>query len=214
MWPTRSPARRIRMRGGALPLQAVLAWTRLGLGAQARGVVAGEQEPRRSLGLARRHEQGRRAGQARADLRGARRAMARRRRARAHRSPARPRQGLLRHDHRGDAPLLALPAPPRVRAPDRRGDHRDRPAAVDRRARPRGVCLSRSTIAKHVSVASGIYAWASAPSRRLVPRNPLRPVELPPNDEKPRLRVALAPEAAALLAALQPEDRLPYPIAV
>ena len=70
--------------------------------------------------------------------------------------------------------------------------------------------LSRSTIAKHVSVASGIYAWASAPSRRLVPRNPLRLVELPPNDEKPRLRVALAPEAAALLAALEPEDRLAY----
>jgi integrase len=73
--------------------------------------------------------------------------------------------------------------------------------------------LSRSTIAKHVSVASGIYAWASAPSRRLVQRNPLRLVELPPNDEKPRLRVALAPEAAALLAALEPEDRLPYAIA-
>src|SRR3954447_12434745 len=73
--------------------------------------------------------------------------------------------------------------------------------------------LSRSTIAKHVSVASGIYAWASAPSRRLVPRNPLRLVELPPNDEKPQLRVALAPEAAALLAALEPEDRLPYAIA-
>src|SRR4051812_40105792 len=73
--------------------------------------------------------------------------------------------------------------------------------------------LSRSTIAKHVSVASGIYAWASVPSRRLVPRNPLRLVELPPNDEKPRLRVALAPEAAALLSALEPEDRLPYAIA-
>jgi site-specific recombinase XerD len=73
--------------------------------------------------------------------------------------------------------------------------------------------LSRSTIAKHVSVASGIYAWAAAPSRRLVPRNPLRLVELPPNDEKPRLRVAPAPEAAHLLAALEPEDRLPYPIA-
>lgn len=73
--------------------------------------------------------------------------------------------------------------------------------------------LSRSTIAKHIAVASGIYAWASALSRRLVPRNPLRLVELPPNDEKPRLRVALAPEAAALLAALEPEDRLPYAIA-
>jgi integrase len=73
--------------------------------------------------------------------------------------------------------------------------------------------LSRPTIAKHVSVASRIYAWASAPSRRMVPRNPLRLVEHPPNDEKPRLRVALAPEAAALLAALEPEDRLPYAIA-
>src|SRR3954447_12120754 len=73
--------------------------------------------------------------------------------------------------------------------------------------------LSRSTITTHVSVASGIYAWASGPSRRLAPRNPLRLVELPPNDEKPRLRVALAPEAAALLAALEPEDRLPYAIA-
>ena len=38
-------------------------------------------------------------------------------------------------------------------------------------------------------------------------------VELPPNDEKPRMRVALAPEAAALLAALEPEDRLAYAIA-
>ncbi len=73
--------------------------------------------------------------------------------------------------------------------------------------------LSRSTIAKHVSLASNIYAWASAPSRRLVARNPLRLVELPPNDEKPRLRVALAPEAARLLAVLEPEDRLPYAIA-
>jgi integrase len=73
--------------------------------------------------------------------------------------------------------------------------------------------LSRSTIAKHVSLASNIYAWASAPSRRLVRRNPLRLVELPPNDEQPRLRVALAPEAAQLLAALEPEDRLPYAIA-
>ena len=73
--------------------------------------------------------------------------------------------------------------------------------------------LSRSAIAKHVSLASNIYAWASAPSRRLVARNPLRLVELPPNDEKPRLRVALAPEAARLLAVLEPEDRLPYAIA-
>src|SRR4051812_31162713 len=32
--------------------------------------------------------------------------------------------------------------------------------------------LTRSTIAKHISVASDIYAWAAAPSRRLVSRNP------------------------------------------
>jgi integrase len=73
--------------------------------------------------------------------------------------------------------------------------------------------LSRSTIAKHVAVASGIYEWASAPSRRLTMGNPLRQVELPPNDERPRMRVALAPEAAALLAALEPEDQVPYAIA-
>jgi hypothetical protein len=73
--------------------------------------------------------------------------------------------------------------------------------------------LSRSSIAQLVSLASGIYAWAAAPSRRLVERNPLRLVELPPNDEKPRMRVALAPEAAALLAALDPEDQLPYALA-
>jgi integrase len=83
-------------------------------------------------------------------------------------------------------------------------------AWIDKLAR-RG--LARSTIAKHISVASDIYAWAAAPSRRLVSRNPLRLVELPPNDEKPRLRVALAPEAAQLLAALDPEDRVPYAIA-
>src|SRR3954454_21283066 len=73
--------------------------------------------------------------------------------------------------------------------------------------------LSRSSIAQLISLASGIYAWAAAPSRRLVERNPLRLVELPPNDEKPRLPVAFAPEAPALLAALDPEDRVPYAIA-
>src|SRR4051812_30268341 len=73
--------------------------------------------------------------------------------------------------------------------------------------------LSRSRIANHVAVASSIYAWALSPSRRFVTRNPLRMVELPPNDEKPRLRVALVPEAEHLLAALSPEDRVPYAIA-
>jgi hypothetical protein len=51
--------------------------------------------------------------------------------------------------------------------------------------------LSRSRIASHVAVASAIYAWALTPSRRFVTRNPLRLVELPPNDQKPRLGGAL-----------------------
>jgi integrase len=76
--------------------------------------------------------------------------------------------------------------------------------------------LSRSRIANHVAVASAIYAWASRPTRRAltgVHRNPLLAVELPANDEKPRLRVALPAEAAQLLAALGEDDRVPYAIA-
>ena len=73
--------------------------------------------------------------------------------------------------------------------------------------------LSRSRITTHVAVASAIYAWAIVPSRQLATRNPLRLVELPPNDEKPRLRVAFAPEAEQLLEALAPKDAVPYAIA-
>ena len=73
--------------------------------------------------------------------------------------------------------------------------------------------LSRSRIANHVAVISSIYTWALSPSRRFVTRNPMRMVELPPNDEKSRLRVALVPEAEQLLAALTPEDRVPYALA-
>jgi integrase len=73
--------------------------------------------------------------------------------------------------------------------------------------------LSRSRIASHLAVASAIYSWALTPSRRFVSRNPLRLVELPPNNEKPRLRVAFAPEAAQLLAALEPADAVPYAVA-
>jgi hypothetical protein len=69
--------------------------------------------------------------------------------------------------------------------------------------------LSRSRISTLVAVASAIYAWAMTPTRRYASRNPLRLVELPPNDERPRLRVAFASEAEQLLAALDPEDALP-----
>jgi integrase len=73
--------------------------------------------------------------------------------------------------------------------------------------------LSRARIANHVAVASAIYSWAARPNRRLVPRNPLCDVELPANDEKPRTRVAPHDEARRLLAALRPEDRVPYALA-
>ena len=73
--------------------------------------------------------------------------------------------------------------------------------------------LSRSRIANHLAVARAIYGWASRPTRRLVPRNTLTGIELPPNDENPRTRVADAEEAAALLEALEPADRVAYALA-
>lgn len=66
--------------------------------------------------------------------------------------------------------------------------------------------LSRSRISTLVAVASAIDAWAITPTRRHASRNPLRLIELPPDEERPRLRVAFASEAEQLLAALEPED--------
>jgi hypothetical protein len=87
--------------------------------------------------------------------------MARRRRTRAHR--AAPRQGVLRHDDRRDAPLWRYRLLPEfgLRIADEISEI-DWQRWIDSLARDG---LSRSTIAKHVSVASGVYAWASAPSR-------------------------------------------------
>lgn len=73
--------------------------------------------------------------------------------------------------------------------------------------------LSRSRIANHLAVVSAIYGWASRATRALVPRNPVVTVELPPNDEKPRERVATAEAAALLLGALHPGDAVPYALA-
>lgn len=81
---------------------------------------------------------------------------------------------------------------------------------VDRMAREG---LSRSRIANHLAVVSAIYGWASRATRRLVPHNPTLTVELPPTDSKPRERVADADEAARLLAALAPDDAVPYALA-
>jgi hypothetical protein len=54
--------------------------------------------------------------------------------------------------------------------------------------------LSRSRIANDVAVASPMYAWVPVPQSPSRDSNSLRMVELPPNDEKPRLRVALQPQ--------------------
>lgn len=73
--------------------------------------------------------------------------------------------------------------------------------------------LSRSRIATHLAVSSAIYGWGSRATRGLVSRNPIKAVELPPNDERKRERVATAEEAAELLAALPDDVRVPYAIA-
>jgi len=73
--------------------------------------------------------------------------------------------------------------------------------------------LSRSRIANHLAVVSAIYGWASRATRKIVPSNPTVSVEMPPNDEVRRERVATADHAAALLAALGEADRVPYAIA-
>ena len=91
-------------------------------------------------------------------------------------------------------------------------DDREWQTWVDRLSRE-GLSLSLSRIANHLAVARAIYGWASRPTRRLVERNPLLGIELPPNDEKPRTRVANADEAAALIAALDPADMVPYALA-
>ena len=91
-------------------------------------------------------------------------------------------------------------------------DHRGRLAALGRPAQRRRGSRGRGSRTS-VSVVSAIYGWASRPTRRLVPRNPMRGVELPPNDEKPRTRVAPLEEAEQLLAALEPDDRVPYALA-
>jgi integrase len=78
----------------------------------------------------------------------------------------------------------------------------------------RDAGLSRSRIANLLAVASAIYGWAARPTRKLVARNPVRLVELPTRDEKPRIRIASVIEAERLLAVLRPDDAVPYAIAM
>ncbi len=89
-------------------------------------------------------------------------------------------------------------------------DERQWQAWVDRQSR-KG--LSRSRIANLLAVVSAVYGWGSRSTRLLVPRNPTLLVELPPNDEVARERVATADEAARLLAALTADVAVPYALA-
>jgi hypothetical protein len=96
----------------------------------------------------------------------------------AHRTSEGPREA-LHSDHRPrlHAVLSQLSAPG-VRAVSRRRHRRGRVADVGRSPQPRGALPVADHA--HVAVASAIYAWAIAPSRRHAERNPLRLVELPP----------------------------------
>jgi hypothetical protein len=71
---------------------------------------------------------------------------------------------VLRHDDRVDAPPLAIQGAPGVRRPFR-GEltEVDWQRWIDQLTRQG---LSRWSIAQLISLASGIYAWAAAPSRR------------------------------------------------
>ena len=99
---------------------------------------------------------------------------------------------------------------PGVRRPPCERDRRPRVAAwVDRLSREG---LSRSRIANHLAVARAIYGWASRPTRRLVERNPLAGIELPPNDEKPGTEspTRMRPRRSSLP---DPADAVPYALA-
>ena len=147
-------------------------------------------------------------------LRGARRPVARRRRAGPHRPAPRPRQAVLRDDDRRRcAARWQYHVLPGVRPAGSPSEITEIDwQTLDRPARPRGprrARRSRSTSRSPRTSTPGRPRRAAASSRATRSGSS----SSRPNDEKPRLRVALAPEAAALLAALEPEDRLPYAIA-
>lgn len=76
-----------------------------------------------------------------------------------------------------------------------------------------GRTHSRSTCNGVLAVVRAIYGWAAQPTRRLVPDNPVRYVELKINDAVPRDLVLTLEEIGAMLGALSPADALPYAIA-
>lgn len=72
--------------------------------------------------------------------------------------------------------------------------------------------LSGSRVRSAVNALRTLYAWAI--TREIVHASPITGVQLPAMDETPRDRVAAPDEAAALLAALAPDDRLPLALAL
>lgn len=75
--------------------------------------------------------------------------------------------------------------------------------------------LSHNTIQVVMNGVRAVYRWACAPSRRLLPLNETRGVEMPAKDEKRRDRIATPAEARLLLGALsQPCDVLDFGLAL
>lgn len=71
--------------------------------------------------------------------------------------------------------------------------------------------LSSSRIGSIINSARSLYRWAE--DREMIADNDLGKVRLPANDSVERDRVATPGEFAALLAALEPADALPYALA-
>jgi integrase len=75
--------------------------------------------------------------------------------------------------------------------------------------------LKRNTLQTIFNAVRALYRWACAPSRRLLPLNATRGVELPAKDEVRRDRIASPAEAQRLLGALsEPCDRLDFALAL
>ena len=110
------------------------------------------------------------------------------------------------------APLAgATRAAPGVRATARRRDHRDRVAAWIDQLSPRGpVALAHRQPSRS---RSAIYAWAPRPAAGSSRATRCAWSSCRRTTRSRACASRLAPEAAALLAALEPEDRLPYAIA-
>lgn len=73
----------------------------------------------------------------------------------------------------------------------------------DRHGNPTGLPLADGSVATIMAGVRAAYKWGSAPSRRIVPSNPLRDVQFPKGGQAKRKRVAPPETIPALLEALR-----------